>query len=108
MISWDTAKTTPRKGDPEGFVKSYINEAIEAKKLKIHLSVVGPHRRPHEPHRHDEEEVFFIIEGEGKVIVDEKEFRVSPMSAVFIPPGSLHGIENTGDKPLKYLVIIAK
>jgi len=108
MVSWDTARTIPRKKDPEGFVKLYINESLGAKKLRIHLSVLGPRKRPHSPHRHEEEEVFFILEGEGRVVVDDKEFKLSAMSAVFIPPGSLHGIENIGDKPLKYLVIIAK
>ncbi len=108
VITWDTAKTKPRKDDPQGFVKVYVSEAIGAKKLRIHLSVVGPHRKPHEPHQHDGEEIFFILEGEGKVIVGNKEYKVGPMTAVFIPPNVFHGIENTGDKPLKYLVIIAK
>jgi len=107
-VTWEEGEIKPREGDSQGYVKPYVNESIGAKKLRIHLSVVGPRRRPHEPHRHDGEEVFFILEGEARVTVDGREFRVGPMSAVFVPPGSLHGIENAGDKPLKYLVIIAR
>ena len=108
VITWDTARTKARRGDPQGLVKLYVNESIGAKRIRMHLSVVGPHRKPHEAHRHDGEEIFFILEGEGSVLIEDEKFKVSPMTAVFIPPGYLHGIENTGDKPLKYLVIIAK
>ncbi|KYH36660.1 MAG: cupin [Candidatus Bathyarchaeota archaeon B24] len=108
VVSWDSAETRPREGDPEGYTKLYVNESIGAKKLWIHLSVLGPHRKPHEAHRHDEEEVFFILEGEARFMVEDKELKAGPMTAVYIPPGKLHGLENVGDKPLKYLVIIAK
>lgn len=107
-VSWDKAETRPREGDPEGFTKLYVNESIGAEKLWIHLSVLGPRRRPHDPHRHDEKEAFFILEGEARFTVDGEEFKAGPMTAVYIPPGRLHGLENVGDKPLKYLVIIAR
>ena len=108
VVSWENAKTVPRKGDPEGFMKIYVDESIGARRLRIHLSSLGAHRKPHEPHRHDWEEVFFILEGEAKLIVDGRELKAGSMTAVFIRPGSLHGIENAGDKPLRYLVITAK
>lgn len=108
MVSWDRAKTIPRRGDPEGFMKLYVDDSIGAKRLQIHLSTLGARRKPHEPHRHDWEEVFFILEGEAKFTVDDREFEAKPMTAVFIQPGSLHGIENAGDDILKYLVITAR
>ena len=108
VIYWEAAKTRQRKGDPTGLVKVYVSKEIGAKKLKMHLSIVGPGRKPHEPHRHNGEEIFFILEGEGRVLIEDREYNVKPLTAVFIPPNKLHGIRNTGDKPLKYLVIIAK
>lgn len=108
VIPWGKAKTVPRRRDPEGFMKLYVDESIGAKKLRIHLSTLGVHRSPHEPHRHEWEEVFFILEGEAKFTVDGRELKAGPMSAVFIPSGSLHGIENAGDRTLKYLVITTK
>ena len=47
-------------------------------------------------------------QGEGEVKIEDEEFKVGPMTAIFIPSNLLHGIENAGEKVLKYLVIVAK
>ena len=105
IISWENAETRHRK---EGFIKIYVDEKIGARKLRMHLSVLGPYKRPHKPHRHEGEEIFFILEGEGEVKIEDEEFKVGPMTAIYIPSNLLHGIENAGEKVLKYLVIVAK
>lgn len=54
-------------------------------------------------HCHEnEEEAMFIIQGEGKLVVDGKdEIPVKAGSAIFSPIGVKHTIINTGDVPLK-------
>ncbi len=49
----------------------------------------------------DEEEAMFIIQGEGKLVMGDKEYPLTAGSAIYSPPGVKHTIINTGDVPLK-------
>ena len=50
-----------------------------------------------ELHRHDEPEVYYILEGTGIMSINGVETAVSPGSAVYIPGNAEHGIRN--EKP---------
>lgn len=39
-----------------------------------------------------QEEIFYVIEGNGTILVDEEEVPVSAGSVVFVPAGARHGI----------------
>ncbi|ENN96756.1 hypothetical protein J422_00526 [Methanocaldococcus villosus KIN24-T80] len=55
-------------------------------------------------HRHKtSEEIYFILEGKGKMILDNKEFEIEMGDTILIPPNTKHKVINTGDKPLKIL-----
>lgn len=59
-------------------------------------------------HVHDnEEQTYWIVEGEGIVRINDKEFEVGEHQAVYIPLGSEHTIKNTSKKPLKYIFFAA-
>lgn len=107
IITWDTAEYVSH-GDPESYAKRFINEKCGAKKLEMHVSVVGPGKRAHAPHKHGGEEIIFILSGEATVTIEGKKEKVSSNTAIFPPPGVLHGIENSGDEPLKYMIIRTK
>jgi len=54
-------------------------------------------------HIHPEsEEVYYIIEGQGTVYIGKEETgtRVERNTAVYIPPGTAHGVRNTGSGKL--------
>jgi mannose-6-phosphate isomerase-like protein (cupin superfamily) len=75
----------------------------DGKTLK--LSVVGPHQATHAPHRHPEDEFFFVLEGRAEFFLDGKTRTVGPNTGLYCPSGSEHGIRNVGDGELRYLVI---
>jgi mannose-6-phosphate isomerase-like protein (cupin superfamily) len=75
----------------------------EGKTLK--LSVVGPHKASHAPHRHVEDEFFFVLDGKAEFYLDGKTRVVGPNTGLYCPSGSEHGIRNVGDGELRYLVI---
>ena len=55
-------------------------------------------------HIHDkEEEVVYCLEGKGEIIIDGKPEEIKPGTVVFMPPGSLHSVNNTGDEMIKLL-----
>lgn len=51
-------------------------------------------------------EVYYILEGEGKMHIDNESAPVKPGDAIYIPPGSSQWIENLGDDPLKFLCVV--
>ena len=51
------------------------------------------------------EELYLVLEGEGLMHLDGREFRVRPGSVVLNRPGGTHGLCNDGKDPLKLFVI---
>lgn len=71
----------------------------------LKLSVVGPQQSTHAPHRHPEDEFFFVIEGTAEFYLNGETAVSGPLTSFYCPPNSEHGIRNVGDTELKYLVI---
>ena len=60
-------------------------------------------------HTHDDiEEVYYFVAGIGVMWADGKEIPVAAGDAVLEPPGCDHGFRNTGDVPLKLVLIWGK
>ena len=57
-------------------------------------------------HRLKTSEVYYIIQGEGLAYVDGEEAGVLPGQAVYIPPGAVQYITNTGGDDLVFLCIV--
>jgi quercetin dioxygenase-like cupin family protein len=58
-----------------------------------------------EPHDHPNEEVYIVLEGEGKGFFGlGKAIDIKPGMFMHLPPNAEHGVENTGDKMLKLLL----
>lgn len=54
------------------------------------------------------EEIYYINEGSGVMNVDGEEIKITAGDAVMVPPGSDHGIYNTGNNPMKFTIIWGK
>jgi mannose-6-phosphate isomerase-like protein (cupin superfamily) len=55
-------------------------------------------------HSHSaQEQVFVIVRGRGVMIVDGEEREVGPGTLVFIPPGAVHAIRNSGAETLVFV-----
>jgi mannose-6-phosphate isomerase-like protein (cupin superfamily) len=60
------------------------------------------------PHFHPRtEEIYYILEGTGRMTIGEDEQDVRPGDAIAIPPGEVHTIRCTSDQPLKFLCCCA-
>ena len=57
-------------------------------------------------HKMKTSETYYILEGNGKLHVNDDVFDVSSNDAVFVPPMAKQFIENSGDSPLKFLCIV--
>jgi mannose-6-phosphate isomerase-like protein (cupin superfamily) len=78
-------------------------QLADGKTLK--LSVVEPGKGTHAPHKHAEDEFFFVLEGTAEFHLNGETAVGGPMTSFYCPTGSKHGIRNVGDTELKYLVI---
>jgi quercetin dioxygenase-like cupin family protein len=78
-------------------------EFLDGRTLK--MSVVAPREATHAPHRHIEDEFFFVLEGTAEFYLNGKTKTAGPHTSFYCPPNSEHGIRNVGDSVLKYLVI---
>ena len=57
------------------------------------------------PHAHAEkDQVFYIVSGEGRVIVGEEDYTVKPGCLVYVPAGLRHQSITTSDEPLGYIL----
>jgi len=89
---------------PAGYQYWFVGkDFLDGRTLK--MSVVKPHAATHPPHRHAEDEFFFVLEGTAEVILNGETRVVHPYTSFYCPSDSLHGIRNPGDNELKYLVI---
>jgi mannose-6-phosphate isomerase-like protein (cupin superfamily) len=79
----------------------------ESQTSEVFVVVLAPGEAP-PLHLHDDtEQVFYILEGEGilRIGSEKQEFPVRAADVVRIPPATLHSIQCTGKKPLRYLAI---
>ena len=58
-----------------------------------------------EAHVDPMEEIYFVMNGSGKMHVDEDSRQVGPGDATWIPAGSSHSLLNNGDENLVILVV---
>lgn len=99
--TFDSTKVEPTK---VGFQYWFADKNfIDGRTLK--MSVVAPHSATHEPHKHQEDEFFFVLEGTAEFYLDGKTKIAEPYSSFYCPSNSEHGIRNVGETILKYLVI---
>lgn len=98
--------------DPAKSVKSstgyqhwFVEKNFLEDGLTVKMSVVGPSQAIHPPHRHSDDEIFFILQGTARFFLNGETTTGSAYSSFYCPPDSEHGISNAGSDTLKYLVI---
>ena len=85
-------KTTVYFEGPTGSLKSMTAGSL----------VLNPGSEPHPPHQHPEEEFLLITEGSGEILVNGQTVEVRPGSLMYSESNRLHGIKNTGAKPMRF------
>jgi mannose-6-phosphate isomerase-like protein (cupin superfamily) len=79
--------------------------------LRCHVSVLEPGRSPHPPHRHDEEEILVVLDGEARLVTEDPNDPTQPIrlsasrgTFAYYPRGFAHTIENTSEAPVTYVM----
>jgi len=91
---------------------SEIRELLAHRNSQIRNQTLAEARLPEgactAPHHHVEtEEIYYILEGRGRMRVGQETREVGPGDAIAIPPGASHQIANSGKGILKFLCCCA-
>lgn len=91
---------------------SEIRELLAHRNSCIRLQSLAEARVPAgtctAPHFHPKtEEIYYILEGEGEMVIDHETSRIQPGDAIAIPPKAVHTIRNTGVVELRFLCCCA-
>ena len=96
-------KDSPRYIRKEG-IKSYLLASpvtCNTAHLATTLVEIEPGGKQH-IHKHKPEQVYFIIDGIGKMTVGNEHQVVDSDNCIFIPSNELHSLENIGESKLRY------
>lgn len=103
-----------RLSDCEKFMagdRSVLREILHPDKadLAVRYSLAHATVRPGKstlPHRLRTSEVYYILQGHGRMHIDGRVAEVSADCAIYIPPHATQHIENTGPGDLVFLCIV--
>jgi uncharacterized cupin superfamily protein len=86
-----------------------IGEKIGARKLGYNITVIPPGKAAFPMHSHRvNEEMFFVLEGEGELRLGDRTFAVREGDVIACPVGdasTAHQLRNTGTGELKFLAV---
>lgn len=89
--------------EPFGTLRIYFEGPTDLLKAMTAGSLwLNAGESPHPPHRHPEEEFMVVTEGTGEIQVEDEVRKVGPGSMMYCAGNTLHGIVNTGDKPMLF------
>jgi mannose-6-phosphate isomerase-like protein (cupin superfamily) len=103
IVSWEEARV--HKADWGEMRFYFTGETSGSKDVLTAVAVVEPGKTVHKAHRHAEEEYLVIVEGSGTWSLDGKDSPAKRGDVLYAAPWVYHGVTNTGDKPLIFLVV---
>ncbi len=91
-----------------GISQFFAAPGIVPDKLRMHVTTVEPGSRTHPPHTHNGVEVFYILEGQALVEVEDERYPLDANQALALDATVPHGISNRGNMPVRYIVMIVQ
>lgn len=83
--------------------------AFNVRVLEPHTTHVPPGGDPTAGHSHvNIEELYFVLEGEITIKLDEDVFTLGPRDAVLIPSGTTRAVRNEGDATAAFAMVSVK
>jgi mannose-6-phosphate isomerase-like protein (cupin superfamily) len=95
-----------REGDDTATVRVAFGAANGCERLEQRVIRFGPGRSA-ERKLAGQQEVMYIVEGEGRLHLDGQTHELQPNMGVFLTPGETYAVENTGSQDLHVLSVLA-
>ena len=94
--------------EKKGLDKCWLEASLDPDRLHLHITEIPAGTRAHPPHTHTGVEAFYVLEGSGVIETESGPISVEANQAVILDSTRQHGLVNTGNGPMKYIVIITK
>jgi mannose-6-phosphate isomerase-like protein (cupin superfamily) len=101
----DVPPFTTKDGSEIRELLAHRNSCIQKQSLAEARVAPGGSTAPHYHPR--TEEIYYILEGTGRMTIDGESRDVGPGDAIAIPPGAVHTIATTSPGPLRLLCCCA-
>ena len=103
-VSWEQiqAKEATNNGRSRQVFK---NPTATLDELELHVTTLPPGQAAHAAHKHPDEELIIIKEGQVEALVNGETHRLGPGSVIFQAANQMHTLRNVGDTPAVYHVI---
>ncbi len=82
-----------------------VSEMARLKNVDFAFAVVDVGKRSPDHYHKVIEEIYHILDGQGRMYVGGEVADVSSGSTIFIPTHTVHSLENTGATPLRFIVV---
>ena len=95
------------EGDEGTKIKQYFHPQDTLNEIKYSLAQFSLGiRKKTKLHKIKSSEIYYILEGKGKLKINEKIFLLEKDDSAYVPPNSTQSIENIGAKELRFLCIV--
>lgn len=108
MTIADLAKIPGRPFPAGRFGRGLVGQGgqpITAKGFSMGYSILEPHGGQVPWHNQTQEEIYFIVQGEGEICVGTERSPIKAGQAVYIPPTFFHQLTNTGSTPMHMIYV---
>ncbi|WP_116091622.1 cupin domain-containing protein [Sphingomonas crusticola] len=103
VFDWNALPVTPNE---TGSVRAVVRQPTATlNELEMHITTLNPGVASHPPHKHPNEELVIIREGNVETLSGGVWKRAGPGSIIFNASNSLHALRNVGSTPAVYHVI---
>jgi len=99
------SEAQPTQYDGSVFYTYSQGDTVGIKDHITGVAVIEPGKEIHPAHKHAEEEFLMIIEGEGEWTLNGKKLKAKTGDILYAAPWDMHGVFNSGDTPLKFVVM---
>jgi mannose-6-phosphate isomerase-like protein (cupin superfamily) len=97
----------PGEGERVGNVE-FLARSADTPRFNLAIITIQAHRDGPGTHAHPEEDdSFYMLEGELTFTVDDEEVVAGPGTFVLVPPGVPHGFANRGDSVARFVNVHA-
>ena len=97
-------KALEQQNDWGVFYTYFSGETYGTKDVLTGVAVIKPDMQIHPPHIHAEEEYLMVTKGEGSWHLNGRDFPAQKGDILYAAPWDIHGIKNTGNQPLEFVV----
>jgi quercetin dioxygenase-like cupin family protein len=95
----------PWKEFPGHFGGALSKMLVGTERIDFRISRYAPNAYVQEHSHKIQEQIYYVLEGEGILTVGKEEHLMRPHDYVYLPPGVPHSFTNTGLSGLVFLVV---